>query len=203
MLVALFAGGAVLTRAGINTAAAVAKGKSALLAVLVMYGYFTIWSNTLVALITARYAWKDGDGGLLTRPGTMAAATMYIVVVGAIYNVLLAKLNHVAGLRLVTDTVLHSVVPVTYTLWWLLLVSRRRLAWSALLPALAFPTAYCIVAMTRGALTGKYAYFFIDIDKFGLPQVLPNICGLVAFFAGLMVLVIGFDRWAHRRAATG
>ena len=203
MLVALFAGGAVFTQAAINMAAAVAKGEPALPALLVLFGFFTIWSNTLVALITARYAWKGENGGFLTRPGTMAAATVYIVVVGAIYNVLLAKLNHVAGLRLATDTVLHSVVPIGYTLWWLVLVPRRRLAWSALLPALAFPTAYSIVAMTRGALTGKYAYFFIDIDKYGLPRVLLNICGLVAFFAGLMALVIAFDRWAHRRAAIG
>ena len=202
MFVALFAGGAVFTQAVINMAAA-ARGEPALPAILVLFGFFTIWSNTLVALITARYAWRGGDGGFLTRPGTMAAATVYIVVVGAIYNVLLAGLNPVTGLRLVTDTVLHSVVPICYALWWLLLVPRRKLGWGTLLPALAFPAAYSIVAMTRGALTGRYAYFFLDIDKYGLPHVLLNICGLVAFFAGLMALVIAFDRWAHRRATAG
>ncbi len=197
--VALFAGGAVLAQAGLNIDAALAKAESPLLAVLSLYGYFTIWGNTLVALIVGRYALKGDDGGLLARATTMAAATVYIIVVGAIYNVLLAKYNPVTGFRLVTDTFLHSVVPITYTLWWLLLVPRRRLAWSAIAPALLFPTAYSIVAMTRGALTGKYAYFFIDVGKYGLGQVLFNIVLLVLFFAGLMALVIAFDRWAHGR----
>jgi hypothetical protein len=199
MLVAAVAAGAVLTQAGLNIAGALAKGESPLLAVLVLYGFFTIWSNTLVALVTARYAWKGSAGGFLTRPGTMAAATVYIVVVGAIYNTLLARYNPVTGLRLVTDTVLHTVVPLAYALWWLVLVPRRRLAWNAIWMAMVFPFAYCIVALTRGQLTGKYAYFFIDIGKYGLAQVLVNIVGLVLFFTVLMALVIAFDRWAHGR----
>ena len=201
MVIALFAGGAVLAQAGLNIGAALAKAESPLLAVLAMYGYFTIWGNTLVAMIAARYAVKGDDGSLLTRATTMAAATVYIIVVGAIYNVLLAKYNPVTGFRLLTDTVLHSVVPISYSLWWLLMVPRRRLAWSAIPPALLFPTAYSVVALTRGALTGKYAYFFIDVGKYGIAQVMLNIALLVVFFAGLMALVIGFDRWAHGRQA--
>ncbi len=201
MLVALFAGGAVVTQASLNVATALGKGESAALAIASLFGYFTIWSNTLVAAIAARYALRGAAGGLLTRPATMAAAAVYIVVVGAIYNTLLARYNPVAGLRLAVDTVLHSVVPLAYALWWLVLVPRVQLAWRALWPALAFPFAYCLVAMTRGLMTGKYAYFFIDIGKYGVAQVLANIVGLVLFFAGLMALVIAFDRWAHRRDA--
>ncbi|WP_426165018.1 Pr6Pr family membrane protein [Sandarakinorhabdus sp. DWP1-3-1] len=199
MLVALLAGGAVVTQAGLNATAAMVKGTSPMLAVASLFGYFTIWSNTLVAAIAARYAARGAGGGLLTRPGTMAAAAVYIVVVGVIYNKLLARYNPVTGLRLVVDTVLHSVVPLAYALWWLVLVPRVQLAWRALWPALAFPFAYCIVALTRGLSTGKYAYFFIDIGKYGAVQVAMNILGLVMFFAGLMALVIAFDRWAHRR----
>ncbi len=199
MLVALLAGGAVLTQAGLNMARAVDKGESPLLAVLALYGFFTIWSNTLVALVAGRYAMHGSAGGFLTRPGTMAAAAVYIVVVGVIYNTLLARYNPVTGVRLVTDTVLHTVVPIGYALWWLVLVPRRRLAWNAVWLAMAFPFAYCFVALTRGQLTGKYAYFFIDIGKYGWGQVLVNIVGLVLFFTLLMALVIGFDRWAHGR----
>lgn len=199
MLVALCAGGAVVAQAGLNIAAAVAKGDPPLVALLSLYGYFTIWSNTLVALITAHYALRGGNGGFLTRPGTMAAATVYIVVVGAIYNLLLSQYNPVTGVRLATDTMLHSVVPIAYALWWLVLVPRRRLAWNAIWLAMVFPFAYCIVALTRGQMTGKYAYFFIDIGKYGWGQVVVNIIGLVLFFTVLMALVIGFDRWAHGR----
>ena len=201
-IIAVLALGAVVSQSLINMTAASARGESPVLAVVLLYGYFTIWSNTLVGLVAGRFALRGEGDGVLTRPGTLAAALVYIVVVGLIYNVLLAKLNNVSGVRLAVDTVLHSVVPTAYALWWLLLVPRRRIGWNALAPAMAFPFAYCIVAMGRGALTGKYAYFFIDAGKLGMPQVALNIAGLVLFFGGLMAAVIAFDRWAHRREPT-
>lgn len=199
-LVALCAGGAVLAQAGLNIARAAEKGQTVLESVLSMYGYFTIWTNTLVALVAGRYAAAGPGQGLFNRPATLAATTVYIIVVGLIYNLLLARYNPVTGFRLFIDTMLHSVVPIAYTGWWLLLVPRVRLEWRALLTALPFPTAYAVVALVRGAVTGKYAYFFIDIGKYGLPQVLVNIVLLVLFFAGLMALLIALDRRLHGRA---
>ena len=54
--------------------------------------------------------------------------------------------------------------------------------------------------MGRGLLTGKYAYFFIDIDKYGLARVLINSTGLVMLFVGLMAALIALDRWLARDA---
>ena len=45
-------------------------------------------------------------------------------------------------------------------------------------------------------MTGKYAYFFIDLGKYGVPRVLLNIAGLALLFALLMAVVIAFDRRA-------
>ncbi len=198
-VVAFVAGGAVLAQAVLNGTAAAAKGESVPMAVLGLFGFFTIWSNTLVALVTARFSMRGANGGFLTRGGTLAAAAVYIIVVGAIYNLLLAKYNPVTGVRLFTDTLLHSVVPIGYVLWWLVLAPRRLLGWNGVLPSMAFPLAYSVVALTRGALAGKYAYFFIDVGKYGWPQVLFNMAGLVVFFGVLMAAVIAFDRAAHRR----
>jgi hypothetical protein len=74
--------------------------------------------------------------------------------------------------------------------------------WKAMWGALGFPLAYTFVALSRGALTGKYAYFFLDVAKYGIVQVLLNLVGLVIFFAILMALTIGFDRWRAPRRAT-
>jgi hypothetical protein len=55
--------------------------------------------------------------------------------------------------------------------------------------------------MGKGAITGKYAYFFIDVGKYGVPQVLLNIGGLALLYAALMAVVIAFDRRARGGAA--
>ena len=191
--IAIIAGVAVVSQLGLNFARAVEKGTPLFMVPIDLFGYFTIWSNTLVALVTARFA-RGGDNRGLGAPWLLAAAVVYILVVGAVYNLLLAPFNPQVGVRKLLDLVFHSVIPIAYPLWWLTQVSRGQLAWNALLPALAFPLAYCAAAMTKGAMTGKYAYFFIDIGRFGVAQVLINIAGLAALYAVLMAVVIAFDR---------
>lgn len=197
-MIATLAWAAIAVQLMLNFGAAPEKGIPLWRVPLDLYGYFTIWSNTLVALVTTWFARGKSEAHLLGRPGTLAATVVYILVVGAIYNTLLAQYNPQVGLRKVIDTIFHTVIPLVYPLWWLTMVPRGRLGWNALMPALAFPVAYSFWAMGKGALTGKYAYFFIDVAKYGLPAVLVNIAGLAALYAALMATVIAWDRWAGR-----
>jgi hypothetical protein len=199
--IAIIATTAIITQLGLNLARAAEQGKPLWMVPIDLYGYFTIWSNTLVALITARYARGGDEAGLFGRPWLLAATVVYIVVVGLIYNLLLAGYNPQTGLRKAIDLTFHTVIPIAYPLWWLTQVPRGRLAWNALAPALVFPVAYSFVAMGKGAITGKFAYFFIDVGKYGVPQVLLNIGGLALLYAALMAVVIAFDRRARGGAA--
>lgn len=193
-VVATLAWTAVTAQLLINLGNAPAEGKPLWTVPLALYGYFTIWSNTLVALVATHFALDADRAALLARPGTLGATVVYIIVVGVIYNLLLAPTHHPVGMARPVNALLHIVVPLAYPLWWLASIPRGRIGWGALLPALAFPTAYCFVAMGRGLASGKYAYFFLDIGKYGVGQVLLNIAGLVVFFASLMAAVIAFDR---------
>ena len=195
-IIAIVAATAVAVQLGMNLARAVEQGKPLWMVPIDLFGYFTIWTNTLVALVTARFARGGDSAGLLGRPWVLAAAVVYIVVVGVIYNTLLAQYNPQVGVRRLLDLIFHTVIPLAYPLWWLTQVPRGRLGWNALLPTLAFPLAYCFAAMAKGAITGRYAYFFIDLDKYGLVQVLLNSAGLAALYALLMAVVIAYDRWA-------
>jgi hypothetical protein len=199
--IAIIATTAIITQLGLNLARAAEQGKPLWMVPIDLYGYFTIWSNTLVAIITARYARGDDENGLFGRPWLLAATVVYIVVVGLIYNLLLAGYNPQTGLRKVIDLTFHTIIPIAYPLWWLTQVPRGRIGWNALPPALVFPIAYSFVAMGKGAITGKYAYFFIDVGKYGVPQVLLNIGGLALLYAALMAMVIAFDRRARGGAA--
>lgn len=200
-VIAVTAIAAIITQLGLNFARAAEQGKPLWLVPIDLYGYFTIWSNTLVAIITARYARGGDEKGLFGRPWLLAATVVYIVVVGLIYNLLLAGYNPQTGLRKAIDVTFHTVIPIAYPLWWLTQVPRGRLGWNALPPALVFPIAYSIVAMGKGAVTGKYAYFFIDVGKYGVPQVLLNIGGLALLYAALMAVVIAYDRRPRGDAA--
>ncbi|MFZ4690238.1 MAG: Pr6Pr family membrane protein [Polymorphobacter sp.] len=182
----------------LNIAAAPAKGVPLWRVPIDLYGYFTIWSNTLVALVTWRFA-RGNAQGLLGRPSVQASTVVYIIVVGVIYNTLLVQYNPQTGVRLLIDTIFHTIVPIAYPLWWLAFVPRGRLDWTALAPAVIFPVVYGLFALAKGAMTGKYAYFFINVGKYGMPQVLLNIAALGVLYAALMALVIALDRWVHRR----
>lgn len=200
--IALAAWAAIILQLGLNFAGAEAKAVPLWRVPIDLYGYFTIWSNTLVALITTRFALGGDEHGLMGRPATMAATVVYIIVVGAIYNTLLAQYNPQTGLRLMLDTIFHTVIPLAYPLWWLIFIPRGRLGWNALLPSVVFPVVYGVFALIKGGITGKYAYFFIDVGKYGLGQVLINIAALGLLYGALMAVVIWLDRWVHRRRAT-
>jgi hypothetical protein len=197
-VIAIIAWSTIVLQLALNFAGAGAKGVPLWRVPIDLYGYFTIWSNTLVALVTMRFARGRSDG-LLGHPVTLAATVVYIIVVGVIYNTLLVQYNPQTGVRLVIDTIFHTLIPLAYPLWWLVCVPRGRLGWNAVAPTVVFPVVYGVVALIKGAVTGKYAYFFIDVGKYGLGQVLLNILALGLLYAMLMAIVIALDRWVHRR----
>ncbi|WP_310498396.1 Pr6Pr family membrane protein [Sandarakinorhabdus sp.] len=188
-IIAVLAGCAVAAQFGLN----LAKGdRTAAEVLLRLFGYFTIWSNTAVAVVAAHYA-RHGPVGL-SRPAVLASVLVYIIVVGLIYNTLLIGFNHVTGLRLVIDRVLHMAVPLAYPVWWWRFRPAGALQWRDLAVSLPVPFLYCLWSLYRGAATGKYAYFFIDVGKFGWSQVIVNIAGLVLLFMALMAAAIWVDR---------
>lgn len=201
-VIALLAWAAIAVQLLLNFDSAAADGVPAWQVPVRLYGYFTIWANTLVALVTTHFALRGDGESLLSRSGTRAATVVYIVVVGVIYNTLLVQYNPQTGLRLAIDTIFHTVVPIAYPFWWLACVRRGRLGWNHVVPVIGLPLAYSGVAMGRGLLTGKYAYFFIDIGKYGLAQVLFNITALALLYVALMAALIGLDRWLARHTAT-
>ncbi|MEI6485878.1 MAG: Pr6Pr family membrane protein [Sphingomonadales bacterium] len=159
-----------------------------------LYGFFTIWANSAVALI-AGYAGLIGRSRGLAQPALLTASMVWIVVVGLVYNLLLAGLNHPpTPLRALIDHVFHVVTPLVWPLWWLVLRPVGQLAWRHFWAVLPVPLAYCAVALWQGQASGHYAYFFIDVGKYGWGQVVINIAGLAMLYVVLMLAAIAWDR---------
>ena len=189
--ISVLAGTALLAQFAVNVAD---RGTAPAGELLRLYGWFTIWSNTAVAIVAGQAALAGRARGL-THPALLAATTVWIVVVALVYNVLLANLNHPPTLlRQIIDHVFHVVTPLAWTLWWLVLRPCAALRWRHLPAVLPLPLAYCAFSLWLGAKTGRYAYFFIDVSRLGWSQVVINIAALAGLFAVLMLLAIVWDR---------
>ena len=154
--------------------------------------YFTILTNALIA-----YAMLHEAAGRPAHPDLHLTGVINITMVCLIYQTLLAPPEPFQGLNWWTDFGFHLGVPVASVLWWLACGPRnhpiRRLPLWLILPVI-----YCVYALIRGALTGSYPYFFLDVPRFGAGQIVLNIVGLVGVFGVAGVVIWGMGRLALR-----
>ncbi len=160
-----------------------------------MLRYFTIISNLLVAGFMLQVAL-----GRPSRANVAMTLTLSIIMVGIIYRLLLAPEVPLQSPDWYPDFLMHVVVPVAVPLWWLAFADKR-LELRALPLWLSLPAVYCVYALIRGVIGGKYPYFFLDVGRFGLPTVLLFCVGLVAVFAVCGVVLWAVARLMTRRSA--
>lgn len=164
-------------------------------AVIRFFSYFTILTNMLVALsfTLALIAPHSRSGIFFTKPATLTAITVYISVVGIIYNVILRSLWQPAGLQLLVDELLHTINPIFFILFWLFFVHKSDIRWKSIWSWMLYPALYCIYSLVRGSFSGFYPYPFMDVDVLGYNKVFINIIFIVVFFLllsfGLVYLV--------------
>lgn len=159
-----------------------------------MARYFTILTNLMVAISFL----SMGIMGRAQRPTWLMALTLWIVIVGAVYHTLLAHLYDFSGLNWWTDASLHGGVPALTALWWIAFAPKHGLGIKSAALALLWPLIYVIYALIRGAFTGEYPYFFIDVNTLGYGGVALYSAGLCfGFFLGGLALV-GLARLLRR-----
>jgi hypothetical protein len=170
--------------------AMVHRQTSAFEATIRFFSFFTIESNILVAVFSSVILLLPASswGRFFSRPTTLWAITVYIFIVGLVYNLVLRVIWNPIGFPRVVDELLHVVVPLLFLFYWIFFVSKANLNWN-IAWWLIFPTAYAIYTFIRGAFTGWYPYPFLDVNKLGAHKVILNTCGLVAVFLVLSLLL--------------
>lgn len=152
--------------------------------------FFTVLTNMAVAVIFAGVAL-----GARVTARRIGGVTMAILLVGVIYGLLLRGLLSLSGGALLADMLLHKVTPLLAALWWIFCAPKGKLRWGDPWWWAAFPAAYLLYALVRGAIERKYAYPFIDIDRLGIGQVSLNAVLIATGF-----LIAGFALvWMDRR----
>lgn len=153
--------------------------------------YFTYLTLGLVMVHMVAVAFAR-----LVSDNFTATVVLSITIVGIVYWTLLAPEKPLQGWRWYTNMGMHMVVPVATWLWWLA-CGQRGLRLSSLPVWLIWPLIYCLYVLIRGATTGHYPYFFLDVGKFGMLRVLENIAGLLVGFT-----LVGAVMWAIDRSLT-
>ena len=167
------------------------------------FSYFTIQSNLLVAICASSFFLNPGSTlyRFFTKINTIAAITVYITIVGVVYNTILRFIWEPTGSQKVVDELLHLIIPILFILFWLFFVPNKRMEWKSIVPWMIYPVVYLIYVLIRGALSGFYPYPFLEVPKIGYSKTLIN-CFFIALLFFLFSLVfVWLARWKTNKPA--
>ncbi|TDE27766.1 hypothetical protein E0I61_13715 [Flavobacterium ranwuense] len=160
------------------------------------FSFFTIQTNILVA-ICFTFLWlkpKSKWGLFFSKPKNTTAITLYITIVGLVYNAILRFLWAPTGSQKVVDELLHLVIPILVLVYWILFVPKKALGFKDIFLWLIFPSLYLVYTLIRGAFFNFYPYPFIDVNLLGYNIVLLNSFFMLLAFLFFGTLLIGIGK---------
>jgi hypothetical protein len=160
-------------------------------AIVRFFSYFTILTNLLVAIcFTSLLSKKNKWYSFFSNNSVLSAITVYIFIVGLVYNLILRSQWNPQGLQLIVDNLLHSITPLLTLIYWFLHVSVRDVQWKQTTGWLIYPALYFVYVLIRGASSGFYPYFFVDVSKLGYQIALQNAGLVTVTFLAVSFLVL-------------
>lgn len=165
------------------------------------FSFFTILSNIIVAVsLSVQIISPDSVAGKFWAAAkTQAAVTVYILVVGIVYNAVLRFLWAPTGLQRYTDELLHTVIPLLFVLCWMLYAPKANLTWRNAGSWLWFPFIYLVYTMIRGALTNYYPYPFLDAYNNGYTKVLVSSAVILGLFLLVSFILIAMAKKIYQK----
>lgn len=168
------------------------------------FHYFTIQTsliNIVVLLaggIFALMRTNDPHWYSMVRASTVS----YAIVVGVVYNLLLAGFPSVDGYEAsfeFPNAVQHVWAPIFIAVEWLFMPGRTRLRWNTLWIAAIFPLVWLAGSMVRGLVgDGWFPYFFLNVGDLGVGGVALYIAAIAAFVVGNCAIAVAIGR-VHSR----
>src|SRR5690554_3172078 len=110
------------------------------------FSFFTILTNSLVAgyFSYLSYHWIKRQPITKNEFTRLTAITVYISIVGLVYQVLLRHIWSPTGLQKVVDELLHSVVPVLVVIFWLISRKTGAMEYKQIGSWLIYPLVYLV-----------------------------------------------------------
>lgn len=162
--------------------------------------YYTNLSNLICIIYFVYYIIKY----LITRGKTEAnllvksSVTIVISITAIVYNLILrpfmTDMDGVMDLHSISNYIVHIIVPVMVILDWILFDKKGKFKKYYPFIWLISPFAYFVFICIRANFnkfftytSSRYPYFFLDIDAYGVIQVMLNV-----FIAIIAILILGF-----------
>ncbi|WP_067700387.1 Pr6Pr family membrane protein [Nocardia jejuensis] len=164
------------------------------------FSYFTIEANILGVIVLLVGGLRDpaGRGWQALR----GAATLYLLITGIVYAVLLADVDVMLTDRWI-NIVLHRLIPIVIVADWLLIASGLRLSARLIGGWLVFPFVYGVYTLIRGPIVDWYPYPFIDPRNQGYGKLTIGLIVMFALFALLAALVAAMSGAVPRLIGRG
>jgi hypothetical protein len=160
------------------------------------FSFFTITTNCLVFICTAMllFGGKNAMNAFFRKCTTITAITVYILIVGIVFNLLLRSIVDLQGHHSIVSEIFHVVVPILFFFYWLFFVSPEKISFKIIWFWLLYPIIYMIYTVFHGFISNFYPYPFIDVTKLGLETALTNGVFVLIAFAVLSVILISISK---------
>lgn len=127
------------------------------------FSYFTIESNILAGLVFLASAIAVLHGRRSERLDVLrGAATLYMLITGIVFAVLLAGLDVDLTAFPWDNIVLHYIIPVAIIVDWILDPPKKAIGFGQAVWWLVFPLGYLAYSLIRGELVYWYPYPFLN-----------------------------------------
>jgi hypothetical protein len=159
-------------------------------AIWALFGYFTITTNLLIAIVFTGIA---AGRSAFAESSLVGSTSLFILLVGVIYGLLLHGLTELSGGSAVANVLLHMVTPILVPVFWLAFIPKGQLRRRDPLRWAVYPLGYLFYALVRGEFTDRYPYPFISVNALGWSRTILN-AGIIAaaFLAASWAFV-----WLH------
>jgi len=191
----------LILQASVSFPGMLAKGLTLTDAFIRFFSYFTVLTNTFIAVDSAIcFLQPEGRWSkTFVHSSFETCLAVSILFVTAGFTILLRNLVHFSGTALLADNILHYAVPAVFLFYWSLFTSRHKLPWTHAAWWLLYPWLYFLYVLVQGWRTGLYPYPFIDASRLGYERALINgTVLLVLYWLGGLCL-IGLGRILHRQ----
>ena len=164
------------------------------------HGYFTTWSNIVVAItLTLLYLNPERTGRIFSR--LRNTGLLMITMTMVLYHLLLADPSRSPeSWHAVSNLLQHYITPMVTILVWAIAGPRGQLRFSDTFAVFIIPIVYLAYTLLHGAIASVYPYPFFDVISRGYVSVL--IWMGIVIVSGYVVALIyyGAERLLSRRS---
>lgn len=171
--------------------------------------YFTLMSNVACVIYFPVAAVWQARTGRSWMPMVKGAILMCVSVTGLVYHFMLHGKFEMQGTILLSNILLHYVVPIMTVVDWLIFDEKGHFSVKTAALWLLAPLGYFVfvmIAVALGAHLGpygaRYPYFFMDVDTLGFWKVFLTGQVMEGCFFLLGLVWVGLDKALARCSLT-